>query len=282
MLAPVFAGFLIAALVIGLGWRPWSGRGAAGSSEQNGPASGPWAVAFGAALLTLSAYTINQQGKLPPWPPERWPALLWTGVPLLPLAVLGRRRWMLGAWAFLGLAAVSFWIALGPYRANQWAEDSPLWIWLPGLSLGATLVYLALENRARCNGRGPEAPAQILFVLAAGAKLLLGAGSSGASLTLAGFCCLAGGLMLLGFWRRDLPVLRGATAHLAWVPFALVFQAHFYASLERLPALLMLLALGAVGVPGRGWRAAGLRSVLIVGLMGSALYMGWPEPNPYG
>lgn len=233
-------------------------------------------------MLTLSAYTINHQGKLPPWPPERWPALLWTGVPLLPLAVLGGRRLALGALGFLALAAVSFWIALGPYRANQWADDSPLWIWLPGLSVGATLVYLALEKRARSNGRGPEAPAQLLFVLATGAKLLLDAGSSGASLTLAGFCCLAGGLMLLGIWRKDLPVLRGAAAHLAWVPFALVFQAHFYASLERLPALLMLLALGAVGVPGRGWLAAGLRSVLIAVFMGIALYLGWPEPNPYG
>ncbi|MFT7676679.1 MAG: hypothetical protein ACI8QC_000652 [Planctomycetota bacterium] len=281
MLAPVFAGFFVATLVIALGWRPWSGRVAGEATEQDGPVGGPWAVAIGAAVLTLSAYTINQQGKLPPWPPESWSALYWTGIPLLPLAVLGGRRLTLGGLVYFGLAAVSFWIAFGPYRANQWAEDSPLWIWLPCLSLAATLIYLGLERRAQRAGRGPEAPFQLLLILGAGCKLMFDAGSSGASLTLAGFCSLAGGLMVLGFWRKDLPVLRGVAAHLAWVPVAMVFQARFYASLEDLPAVLMLSALAAVGIPGGGKLAAALRTVLIGILLGLALYLGWPAPNPY-
>ena len=76
MLTPVLVGFAIAALAIGLGWRPWAGRPAAGTEPGRGPWTGPLLAALAGAAIPIAAYTLNNQGEWPAWPPERRPAAL--------------------------------------------------------------------------------------------------------------------------------------------------------------------------------------------------------------
>ncbi len=237
-------------------------------------------MALAAAIIPFAIYAVDTQGKLPAWPPTSWPALLWVGIPLIAVGALPCGR-ALGSALFALFAGGSLWLALAPYRENQWAETNEVWIWLPGLTVGATLLFAALASRARSAPGGWLTPLLITAVMAASAKLIGDGGSAGSAMMLGGLCFLSGGLMVVGLWRRDLPALRGTAAHLAWFPFALLFRGVFYAYVERVPALLALVALLAAVLPGKGRGSALLRALLALGLAGAAVYLAWPEET-YG
>lgn len=237
-------------------------------------------MALAAAAIPFAIYAIDTQGKLPAWPPTSWPALLWVGLPLIAVAALPCGL-ALGSALFALLGGASLWLALAPYRENQWAETNQIWAWWPGLTAGATLLFAAFAARARSAPEGWLTPLLVTAVMASSAKLIGDGGSAGSAMMLGGLCFLSGGLMVLGLWRRELPVLRGAAAHLAWIPFAMLFRGVFYAYVERIPALLALAALLAAALPGKGRGSAALRTILALGLAGAAVYLAWPEET-YG
>ena len=239
-------------------------------------------MALAGALIPLAVYTVNSQGKLPPWPPVRWQALLWAGLPLIPVAGLGLRRLGIAMGAFGLIAAGGFWQALGPYRQNQWAATNELWLWLPALVFASTALYGVLAWGMQRQPQGPLRPLLLTVVLAAAAKIIADSGSGTSAMMLGGLCFWSGGLCVLSLWRRDLPVMRGTAAHFAWVPFALLFQVKFYASLELGPAVLLVLALAATSTSSRSVPASLLRSLIVVGLTAAAVALAWPEPDPMG
>ena len=286
--------FALAALAIGLGWRPWSGRPARRAGDGFGgepsaetpspgaPGSGPWATALAGALIPLTVYTVNSQGKLPPWPPVRWQNMLWVALPMVAVAIMAGRSLRLATASFATLAAASFWQALGPYRKHQWAESNELWIWLPALTLVASCLFVIHGRDRQQSTRGVQGPLLLTVVLAAAAKIIGDSGSGSSAMIAIGLCFLSGGLLVLALWRRDLPVLRGSAAHFTWIPMALLVQVKFYASLELGPALCLVGALGAAGLPAQSRFTAVLRALVVLALVGLAVQLAWPEPDPMG
>lgn len=288
-LTPILHGTVLSLLLVGLAHRPWRG--------------GP--VGTGAALVTALAFgatylagwrALNGWPPLVPAQPAHW--LLWL-VPVAALATLVERSAASALPRQLPRLAlvVGFLAATLPpvvrHRGWEGAELAGMSVLLVLSGLATLWIVAAVALRAGDpapleqdgHGAGPG-PALVLMVWGGLTAGVLGnGGQSVSALTAGGMNTVVGVACALALLRRERAVLRGASAPFAFGLWALVFVATYYASLEPLPAALVLLAPALALVPLgslRGIPAALVRALLVAVPGGLAVWLSMPAPNPYG
>jgi hypothetical protein len=271
-LTTLFLGALGASLALLLAELPFSGRC---------KALLPRSLAVGLALplAVLGGYR-SLHGQLPMWPPVDASGFLVVCLPLAAFAISIRSRRIGLAMALAGIG-LWIWLGLEPYRTRHWADSQAL-LRLGGLAFLLVTLAAALQLRLPRQEERWWLPTGLLALLVICA-LLVGQ-SSGASALLLGCLGIGVGASAVSCLRVGEIEAMGA---LAW-PLALgagglVINGVLYASTPALSAFLLAGAVGLLCIPLPRWRgAAALRLVLVLALGGGALYLGWPEPDPYG
>ena len=179
------------------------------------------------------------------------------GLPSWPVTdSAGWLPWLAGAGALLGsfiairklppatvmplrvfMSVTTVWLATQSLQSNAWKGQS--WLWIAGLSLLMFIIWISWEDLARRH-EGPMLPLllTINFTALAFAALL---GESASISQSAGIICAAlGAMVIVGLIRPSLN-LSVATLFVAMPLFAvMLLNAHFYANLSTLHAVLLL------------------------------------------
>lgn len=275
---PIVCAFAVAAVLIGVAWRPWRREGTS-------PRASLWTALAFAASVALAQVALDGLPRIPPSARWHWLAfLVLAGLALVPLerrAGGGRAPVHLATFV---LAAWFLWTTTGPKREYAWdARATALW-----LSGGLALWMLhasSLRDLARRRAGGPSLPL-VLLATAGGLAVVLGLSGSVNYAHIAGSLAPAlGGLAILGFWRPDLAATTGATGPLAMAFLGLLWVGILFAEVPWTVALLLLAAPEAARLPawGRdsGWKAAVPRLLGAALPIAAAVALAWPEESYY-
>lgn len=281
-LAGVVPPLLVAAVVLGLAWRPWERRGESQATPSSARrAAAPLAIGLGyvaghaAIHRDLPPFSLNLDVK---------DTLVWTAVAsvLVGTALAFRLPGRSLLVAVLSLALP--WVLLDFQRAGRWTSGEAL---LATAAFGCALAggTLSVEALARRTAGMLEPVSWCLVAAATGGALVYG--GSGSLGQLAGCLAAMAGTATLIAWRQpSLRLDRGGALCLWMLHAGLLMAGRFAAELPGSSALVLAFAPHAGWIAGmarsRRRRVAGLGATLVLALAG--LGQAWleaPPPSPY-
>ena len=263
-LEPILYAFLAAALVVGLGWRPWS---------STAPGSGPWA----SALLLPACFAAGwagTRGELLPFPPregQHW--VFYGGLAGAALGGLSRRP-ALTALGILAVAYATLRFGLGEVLARSHPATAE--VLLPAFAVAAAILGESARRNARPQGA-------VLWLAAFALAAAIQRGTFGGAGLLLGACAVGvGGLAVASSWRPDWRIPAPAVGAMTLLLVGMLVAAWL---LGDTPWLASLAAGGVLAVawipPGVGWRPLLRWGLPVAALAALALWDSWPAPDPY-
>lgn len=253
-----------------LGWQPWR--------TGDGPETGPLLT----ALAVPAAFVAMWHGLYEAWPevlpPEQSTAKGWVLPGLVVATVAGIWPKVLWLQVFLAWLAAELVVGAGHALLLSQVEGDLLPL---ELGMKAGLVIGAVSLGAAARRPGFEAGLLALVGLIAAAATVANGGWAQGALLLAGVGIVAGGAVLLGFWRPGWTPLAGSALGVALAQGGVLLVGYRQAEAPLEATLMAAAAPLMIWLPGSGWFGVALRLAAALGLAYGAYHESLPPPNPY-